>query len=74
MYEILKRYEKKMKAKKSHGAIIGFGADIVREVRFTTNYKKLTDAMIPPSHFSSRWVPRFRSEHFINSFCQPLKG
>ena len=74
MYEILKRYERKMNAKKSHGAIVGFGKDVVRKVRFTTDYKKLSDAMKPPSNFSSRWVPLFTSEHFTNSFRQPLKS
>ena len=54
MYEILKRYEKKMNAKKSHGAIFGFGGEIWREVRFTTDYKKLTDIMIPPSQYDPR--------------------
>ena len=41
-----------MKAKKSNAALIGFGKDICREVRFTSDYKKLTDAMIPPSNNS----------------------
>ena len=63
-----------MKAKKSHGAVFGFGGEIWREVRFTTDYKKLTDVMIAPSQYDPRWVPLFTSEHLINSFLQHLKG